>query len=70
MTWWRRRKQELERAQEALREAERLRDVAQEQQARAERLAPRVDAASSSLEKLHRDNHFGPLIDSILRGGG
>lgn len=66
MKWpWRR---ELEQAQEAVRQAERLRDSAQEQQRKAERIAPRVDAVASSLQKLRTDNHFGPLIDSILRG--
>lgn len=68
MKWRRRRALELERAAEALRQAERLRDSAQEQQRRAEMIAPRVDAVASSLQKLHTDNHFGPLIDAILRG--
>jgi hypothetical protein len=62
---WRRR---LEQAEEALRGAERLRDAAQEQQCRAERIAPRVDTVSTSLQKLRTDNHFGPLIDAVLRG--
>lgn len=68
MTWrpWRKK---LEQSQEAVRAAERLRDTAQEQQRQAERIAPRVDAVSSSLQKLRTDNHFGPLIDAILRGG-
>lgn len=67
MTWrpWRKR---LEDAQEAVRRAEALRDDAQQQQRRVEEIAPRVDAVSSSLQKLRTDNHFGPLIDSILRG--
>lgn len=67
MTWlpWRRK---LEQSQEALRTAERLRDHAREQQYRVERIAPRVDAVASSLDKLRTDNHFGPMIDSILRG--
>lgn len=67
MTWlpWRRK---LEQAQEAVREAERLRDTAEAQQRQVERIAPRVDAVASSLQKLRTDNHFGPLIDSILRG--
>jgi hypothetical protein len=67
VTWWPWRR-ELERSQEALHQAERLRDTAQEQQRQAERIAPRVAAVSSSLQKLRTDNHFGPLIDSILRG--
>lgn len=68
MIWlpWRRK---LEQAHEAVRHAESLRDTAQAQQRKAERLAPRVDTVSASLEKLRTDNHFGPLIDSILRGG-
>lgn len=72
MTWWRpwRNKEELERAQEAIRRAERLRDAAREQQCRAETLVPRVAATSSRLERLSHDNHFGPLMDRILRGGG
>lgn len=67
MTWrpWRRK---LEQAQQAVCEAERLRDDAQEQQRQAEAIAPRVDAVSLSLQKLRQDNHIGPLIESILRG--
>jgi hypothetical protein len=65
--WWPRRK-ELEQAHEALQQAERLRDTAQAQQRQVEQIAPRVDAVASSLQKLRTDNHFGPLIDSILRG--
>lgn len=68
MTWWPWRRK-LEQAQEAVRQAERLRDTAQAQQRQAERIAPRVDAVSASLQKLRTDNHFGPLIDAILRGG-
>lgn len=62
---WRRR---LEAAHEAVRAAEELRDAAELQQRRAEQIAPRVDAVSSSLQKLRTDNHFGPLIEAILRG--
>lgn len=67
MTWrpWRKR---LEEAEEAVHAAERLRDDAEAQQLRAEQIVPRVDAVASSLQKLRTDNHFGPLIDSILRG--
>lgn len=67
MKWmpWRKK---LEESQEAVRAAERLRDDAETQQRRAELIAPRVDAVSSSLQKLRTDNHFGPLIDAILRG--
>jgi hypothetical protein len=59
----------LERADEAVRAAEGLRDVAQQQQRQVEEIAPRVDAVASSLRKLRTDNHFGPMIDAILRGG-
>lgn len=67
MTWrpWRRK---LEQSHEAVRAAERLRDQAEEQRGRADRLVPRVDRVSSSLEKLRTDNHIGPMIDAILRG--
>ena len=67
MTWrpWRRR---VEEADDAVRAAEVLRDRAQEQQRRVERITPRVDAVSSSLQKLRTDNHLGPLVESILRG--
>lgn len=68
MTWWRWRRK-LEQAQDAVREAERLRDKAEAQQRQVERIAPRVDAVSASLHKLRTDNHIGPLIDAILRGG-
>ena len=67
MTWWPWRRK-LEEAQEAVRQAERLRERAEEQQRRAERIAPRVEAVSASLQKLRSDNHIGPMIDAILRG--
>jgi hypothetical protein len=28
-----------------------------------------VDAVSASLQKLRTENHIGPMIDAILRGG-
>lgn len=67
MTWqpWRKR---VEQAEEAVRHAVVLRDNAEEQQRQAEEIAPRVEAVTSSLQRLRTDNHFGPLIDSILRG--
>ena len=68
MTWWPWRRK-LEQSQEAVREAEKLRDHAEQLQQRAEAMRPRVDAASSSLRRLRTDNHFGPLIDNLLRGG-
>lgn len=68
MSWWRPWRQEVEQGHEAVRAAEELRDAAQEQQRRVEAIKPRVDAASDSLRKLRTDNHFGPMIDAILRG--
>lgn len=68
MTRWPWRKR-LEEAEQAVRAAEELRDRAEEQKHQAEAIVPRVDAVAASLRKLHSDNHFGPLIDSILRGG-
>lgn len=67
MIWrpWRKR---LADAEAAIKTAEVLRDKAQAQQGRAERMAPRAAAVSGSLERLHTENHFGPLIDAILRG--
>ncbi len=64
---WRR---ELEQSEDAVRAAERLRDRAEEQQRRVERIAPRVDAVAASLQRLRTENHLGPLIDAVLRGGG
>ena len=69
MTWWLWRKK-VERAEEAVRAAEGLRDVAEQQQRQAENIAPRVEAITASLRKLRADNHFGPMIDAALRGGG
>lgn len=66
MTWWWRRS--LKQAEDKVRAAEELRDNATQQQQRAEAMTPRVDAVSSSLQRLRTDNHFGPLIDAILRG--
>jgi hypothetical protein len=68
VTWkpWRKR---LEEAEDAVRYAEALRDDAEAQRQQAERIAPRVDAVSSSLQRLRTDNHIGPLIELILRGG-
>jgi hypothetical protein len=62
---WRKR---VQQSQDAVRQAERLRDAAQEQRRRAEQLAPRVDAVTASLQKLRTDNHFGPMIEAILGG--
>jgi uncharacterized protein YoxC len=61
-------RKKLQQADDAVRAAERLRDEAQEQQRQVEEIAPRVAAVSSSLQKLRTENHFGPLIDAILRG--
>lgn len=68
MTWWWPWRREVERSGEAVRAAEVLRDRAQEQQRRVEEIKPRVDAASDSLRRLRTENHFGPLIENILRG--
>lgn len=67
MSWrpWRRK---LEEAQEAVRQAEALRDDAEHQKCRAEAMTPRIDDVSLSLQRLRTENHFGPLIDAILRG--
>jgi hypothetical protein len=65
---WRPWRRKLEQAQEAVRHAESLRDDAERQKNRAEALAPRIDNVTSSLQKLRADNHFGPLIDAVLRG--
>lgn len=62
---WRKR---FRKADEAVRAAEQLRDLAQDQQREAESMTARVDAISASLRKLHSDNHFGPMIDKALRG--
>lgn len=68
MTWlpWRRK---VERAEDAVRAAEELRDKAQRQQKAAEALTPKVDRITSSLRRLQADNHVGPMIDALLRGG-
>lgn len=65
---WRLWRVKLEQADNAVCEAERLRDSAEAQLRQVEKLTPRVDAASSSLQRLRTDNHFGPMIDAILRG--
>jgi hypothetical protein len=66
--WWPWRKK-VQQSEDAVRAAERLRDTAQRQQRQAEAMAPRVDAVSASLRRLRADNHVGPMIDSLLRGG-
>jgi hypothetical protein len=58
----------MEQAQEAVRHAESLRDDAEQQKTRVQAMQPRVDNVTSSLQRLRSDNHFGPLIDGILRG--
>ena len=68
MIWWPWRRK-IEQSDDKVRAAEQMRDHAQEQQERAEAMTPRIDAATSSLRRLRADNHFGPLIDSLLRGG-
>jgi len=66
--WWWPWRQQAERSGEALRAAEVLRDLAEEQHRRVQEIAPRVDAATDSLQQLRRENHFGPMIENILRG--
>lgn len=68
MTWWWPWRRQVECSGRAIEEAERLRDRAQAQQLKAEQLAPRVDAAVESLRQLRTENHFGPMIENILRG--
>jgi len=58
----------MEQAQEAVRHAESLRDDAEQQKTRVQAMTPRIDSVSSSLQRLRTDNHFGPLIDAVLRG--
>lgn len=58
----------LAEADARVRVAEELRDEAQAQQRQVEKITPRVDAVAASLQGLRTDNHFGPLIESILRG--
>lgn len=68
MSWhwpWRR---QLGHTSEATVHAERLRDEAQGQRSRVEAMQPRVDAATDSLRQLRSENHFGPMIEQILRG--
>lgn len=66
---WRPWRKKLVEQEKALRAAEELRDRAQAQQRRAvNEIAPRVDEVASSLRRLRTENHFGPMIDSILRG--
>lgn len=65
---WRPWRKKIEQAQEAVRHAESLRDDAEQQKTRVQAMTPRIDNVSSSLQKLRTDNHFGPLIDAVLRG--
>lgn len=61
-------RKKLAEADDRLRKAEQMRDDAEHQRCRVDQLTPRVDAASTSLRQLRTENHFGPLIDSLLRG--
>jgi len=65
---WRPWRKKMEQAQEAVRHAESLRDDAEQQKTRVQAMTPRIDSVSSSLQRLRTDNHFGPLIDAVLRG--
>lgn len=69
MTWWKPWRHAVDDAHEAVRAAEELRDGAEQQQREVEGRQERVDAVASSLRQLRTDNHFGPMIDSLLRGG-
>lgn len=69
MTLWLPWRRQVARADEAVKAAEELRDHAEEQQRQVEEIAPRVEAVAASLRRLRSDNHFGPMIDSLLRGG-
>lgn len=67
---WRRWRRKVAESRQRVAAAEELRDQAERQQRRVEDLTPRVDAVASSLRRLRKDNHFGPMIDAILRGDG
>lgn len=64
---WRRK---VEQANEAVRQAEQLRDRAQLQQRQAEEIAPRVDAIATSLRRMRVDARVGRIVDAAIRGGG
>jgi len=53
---------------DAILRAEQLRDMAQDQNRKVTEQAERVDAAADSLRQLRSENHFGPMIENILRG--
>lgn len=61
-------RKKLKEADVRLHEAERLRDEAEQARSRVDQLTPRVETASSRLSQLRTENHFGPLIESLLRG--
>lgn len=61
-------RKKLLEADDRLQEARRLRAAAEEQSDRVHQLTARVDEASSRLGQLRTENHFGPLIESLLRG--
>lgn len=62
---WRKR---LEEADKKVCEAQRLLEGAEEQSRRVAALSEHVDATAGRLRQLRSDNHFGPLIESILKG--
>ena len=68
MSWWRPWRHTVQEQTEALRAAEELRDKAEDQNRRVVEQAVRVDAAADSLQRLRSENHFGPMIENILRG--
>lgn len=61
-------RKKLKEADDRLEAAVKLRDKAVEQRAQVKQLTPRIDAAASRQVQLRTDNHFGPLIESLLRG--
>jgi len=68
VTWWKPWRHAVEESREAVRAAERLRDNAEDQNRKVTEQAVRVDAAADSLQRLRQENHFGPMIENILRG--
>ncbi len=60
---WRR---DARHSDEALKQAEQLRDRALEQRHRVEAITPRVDAAVRSLRRTGSDNGFLPMIENVM----
>lgn len=69
MKWWRMKwRNRSAEADEALAEAQELRRQAESRNDAITSITERVDEVARSLERLRRENHFGPMIDSALRG--